>query len=338
MLKQYALNRERKSHADALGRLSDLADDVEDVISGLARGALIQCDCREALPKLPEASIDFVVTDPPYFIDRMDSTWDNKSLAASATKSGVIGGLPVGMKFDRKQGIELQKFMQPVAAELFRVLKPGAFCLVFSQARLYHRMAMAFDDAGFEIRDMLAWKHEGQAKAFSQAHFIRKNPALSEKEKDNLIAEMSGYKTPQLKPQMEPIVLAQKPREGTFVENWLKHGVGLVNFNESLDGKCPGNVMEVSKHEPGKAKIEHLTVKPLRLISHLINLCSRQGQIVLDPFAGSGTHGVAALRNKRRFIGMEKEGAYIGIVRSRLCREGWHCTRADFCPELHAGS
>ena len=270
------------------------------------------------MPKLPEASIDLVITDPPYFIDRMDLGWDDGRLANSAAKAGVIGGLPIGMKFDRRQGAELQKFMLPVAEELFRVLKPGGFCLVFSQARLYHRMAMAFDEAGFEIRDMLAWKREGQAKAFSQAHFIRKNSTLSKEEKAKLITELSVYKTPQLKPQMEPLVLAQKPREGTFVENWRKYGVGLVNFSESLDGKCPGNVMEISRHEPGRARIGHLTVKPQRLISHLARLFSRAGGIVLDPFAGSGSHGAAVLGNGRRFIGFEKEGRYIGIARSRL--------------------
>lgn len=322
---QHALNLQQTTQSASIagraGCSANLAADWDSVLFGNARGSLIQCDCREVLPKLPDSCIDLVVTDPPYFIDRMDSGWDDSRLAGSAAKSGVIGGLPVGMKFDRRQGAALQNFMLPVASELLRVLKPGGFCLVFSHARLYHRMAMALDEAGFEIRDMLAWKYEGQAKAFSQAHFIRKNPSLSEKEKANLIAEMAGYKTPQLKPQMEPIVLAQKPRDGTFVENWVKYGLGLVNFNESLDGKCPGNVMEVSKHEPGKAKIEHLTVKPMRLISHLINLFSREGQIVLDPFAGSGTHGVAALKNRRRFIGLEQEGKYIEIAQARFCRK-----------------
>lgn len=282
----------------------------------LARG-----DCRELLQNVASDSIDLVVTDPPYFIDRMDGSWNDGKLSASAAKSGVIGGLPVGMKFDRRQGTALQEFMQPVAAELYRVLKPGAFCIVFAQARLYHRMAMAIDEAGFEIRDMLAWKYEGQAKAFSQDHFVRRDKSFSADERERLLAELAGYKTPQLKPQLEPMVLAQKPRIGTFVENWQKYGVGLVNFNESLDGRCPGNVMEVSKREPGKEKIEHLTVKPVRLISHLIRLFSRPGQTVLDPFCGSGSHGMAALSNNRRFIGFEREEKYIEIAAERLRRE-----------------
>ncbi len=277
-------------------------------------------DCRELLPNIPSDSIDLVVTDPPYFIDGMDGNWDDCRLSASAAKSGVIGGLPVGMKFDRKQGKKLQEFVQPVAAELYRALKPGAFCIVFAQARLYHRMAIAIDEAGFEIRDMLAWKYEGQAKAFSQDHFIRRDKSLSAKEKARLLAELAGYKTTQLKAEMEPMVLAQKPRIGTFVENWQTYGVGLVNFNESLDGRCPGNVMEVSKREPGKEKIAHLTVKPVRLISHLVRLFSRPGQTVLDPFCGSGAHGVAALSSNRKFIGFECEEKYMLIAMERLGR------------------
>ncbi|WP_394990889.1 DNA methyltransferase, partial [uncultured Helicobacter sp.] len=204
-------------------------------------------DSQIGLQALQDSSIDCIITDPPYFIDGMGNEWNDEILQTKAKKSGVIGGLPIGMKFDRMQGVRLQEFMNPIANELFRILKPGGFCIVFSQARLYHRMAMSFDMAGFEIRDMLAWKYEGQAKAFSQNHFIKKDKNLSEIEKEALLQELEGMKTPQLKPQIEPMVLAQKPRIGTFIENWQEYKLGLINTKESLDGKFPGNVMEVSK-------------------------------------------------------------------------------------------
>lgn len=284
---------------------------------------MFNCDCRDALSSIDSNSIDLVVTDPPYFIDGMGDDWNDSNLHGKM-KNGVVGGLPVGMKFDPNQGKNLQKFITPIASELFRVLKPGGFCVVFSQARLYHRMAIPFEDAGFEIRDMMGWKYEGQAKAFSQDHFIRKRKDLSDSEKDNLISSMSGWKTPQLKPQIEPMVLAQKPKEGTFVDNWVKHGVGLMNTNESLDGMFPGNIMEVSKHErrnDSDFKVEHLTVKPLRLIEHIIKLFTREGQVVLDPFSGSGSHGVSAVKNGRKFIGMEIEPKYYEICLRRLLNQ-----------------
>jgi len=61
------------------------------------------------------------------------------------------------MKFDPKQGIELQNFYTKVSKKLYKVLKPGGFFLSFSQPRLSHRMAIAMENAGFEIRDMYAW-------------------------------------------------------------------------------------------------------------------------------------------------------------------------------------
>lgn len=280
-------------------------------------------DCQKGLLELKDDSIDFIVTDPPYFIDGMGDEWNDKNLKNKAKKSDVIGGLPVGMKFDRAQGERLQTFMNPIAKEFLRILKPGGFCVVFSQARLYHRMAMSLDLAGFEIRDMLAWKYEGQAKAFSQSHFIKKDKNLTEEQKESLIRELEGYKTPQLKPQIEPMVLAQKPKVGTFVQNWQKYHLGLVNTKESLDGKFPSNVMEVPKHTrncESEEKIEHLTRKPVRLISHLIRLFTQEGQIVLDPFMGSGAHAVAALQNHRKFIGYEIEKKYFEMAKDRIAQ------------------
>jgi site-specific DNA-methyltransferase (adenine-specific) len=281
-------------------------------------------DCRNGLKDIPDNSIDFIVTDPPYFIDGLGDDWNDKKIKTKISKSGVIGGLPVGMKFDRNQGQKLQEFLEPICNEFFRILKPGGFCIIFSQGRLYHRTTMALDMAGFEIRDLLGWKYEGQAKAFSQDHFIKKDKKMSEDEKRALIEELKGLKTPQLKPQIEPMTLAQKPKEGTFVENWKKYKVGLVDVRESLDGMFPGTIMEVSKRvrkDETVEKIDHMTVKPVLLISHLIKLFTRPGQTVLDPFAGSGSHGVAAIQTGRKFIGFEIEKKYYDIADRRIKQE-----------------
>jgi site-specific DNA-methyltransferase (adenine-specific) len=286
-----------------------------------AKYILNNVDCRKAIKELPDNSVDFIVTDPPYFIDGMGDDWNDTKLNTKKSKSGVVGGLPVGMKFDRDQGQKLQNFLEPICVEFFRVLKPGGFCVVFSQGRLYHRTAMALDVAGFEIRDLLGWKYEGQAKAFSQTHFIKKDKSMTEKEKSKLIKELEGLKTPQLKPQIEPMTLAQKPKEGTFVENWKKYQVGLVDVRETLDGMFPGTVMEISKKvrkNESEANLNHMTVKPVVLISHLIKLFTHEGQTVLDPFVGSGSHGVAALQTNRNFIGFEIEPKYYKIADKRL--------------------
>ena len=149
-------------------------------------------DCRIGMKHLGDNTVSLVLTDPPYFIDGMDSNWDTKKLK-SRVKDGVIGSLPVGMKFSVAQGRELQKFLTPIAEEWIRVLRPGGFCLVFSQNRLVHRTAIALEDAGFEIRDVMLWRYEGQAKAFTHDHFVRKRK-IPEEEKERLIRKLGGRK------------------------------------------------------------------------------------------------------------------------------------------------
>jgi len=286
------------------------------------------------LREVPDESVHFVLTDPPYFIDGMGDDWSNDSLQRKASKAGVVGSLPVGMKFDPAQGRKFQQFMEPICDEIFRVLKPGGFAVIFSQARLYGRLAVAAEDSGFEIRDMLGWTYEGQAKAFSQDHFIRRMNHLSTAERETILRRLDGRKTPQLKPCIEPMVLAQKPREGTFVENWLSHEVGLVDTKQSLDGKFPGNLMacpKPSKAEKGEGN-EHLTVKPVDLLEHLIRLFTVEGQTVLDPFLGSGSTALGALRAGRNCIGIEIERTYVRIAESRIASE----TTAQLMEMSHA--
>ena len=214
----------------------------------------------ETMPQIANNEISLVFTDPPYFIDGMGDQWNNKKLH-KRVKPGVVGGIPAGQKFDTAQGKRLQKFLTKIGAECYRVLKPGGFMLCFSQPRLVHRAASALEDIGFEIRDMAAWRYEGQAKAFTQDHFVRKMN-IPEEQKQLLIAELGGRKTPQLKPRMELIVIAQKPREGTFVENWMRYKTGLINTNNPLieSEYFPANVIPCKKP---RQKHGHMTVKPV---------------------------------------------------------------------------
>lgn len=272
-------------------------------------------DCRLGLLNLADNSVSLILTDPPYFIDGMGEGWNTKKLK-KRVKPGVVGSLPAGMKFSTQQGKDLQQFLYPIAIEWLRILRPGGFCLLFSQNRLVHRAAIALEDAGFEIRDMLLWRYEGQAKAFTQEHFVRKSD-LPEREKDRLIRKLGGRKTPQLKPQGEMIVLAQAPREGTFVENWDKWETGLIDVNDPFIDKdrFPGTVIPAKKL---KRQFGHMTEKPVDLLRHLIRIFSAPNSMVLDPFAGSGSTGVAALMESRRFQGFEIEEDMAAVANSRI--------------------
>ena len=278
---------------------------------------IIHGDCREKLPELEDESIHLVVTDPPYFLDGLDADW-KKGKKGTKRATGVVGSLPVGMKFDPKQGIALQAFMTEVSGLMISVLKPGAFAVVFSQPRLVHRMAIGLEDAGFEIRDLYAWHftRRAQFKAFSMNHFVNRMDK-TDAEKEALKTKLGGRKTPQLRPQFEAMILAQKPRIGTFVENWRVHETGLIDASASLDGAAPSTVMTVEK--PQRSHFNgHLTVKPVALVEHLIRLFSVPGQIVLDPFLGSGTTAVAAMRQGRACIGIEINGESVCIANRRV--------------------
>ena len=157
-----------------------------------ARGVeMRQADCFAALPALPANSVDCVLTDPPYFLDGFDSDWDAGKLAKRMEHNGAIRSMPAGMKFCPRQGADFQRFFGKFSREIVRVLKPGGFFVSFSQGRLYHRMAVAAEEAGFEIRDMLAWKREGQPKAFTQSHFVRKMK-IPETRKEEILRSLSG--------------------------------------------------------------------------------------------------------------------------------------------------
>jgi len=274
-------------------------------------------DCLLALEKIESNSVDCIITDPPYFLDGMENNWNLEKLQQRKGKAKVIGGLPVGMKFDPQQGKRLQEFMSAVAKKLLRVLKPGGFFLCFSQGRLYHRMVIAIEEAGFEVRDMLIWKKAGQAKAFSQNHFVKKMK-ISEKEKQTILKSLANRKTPQLKSESEPIVLAQKPKEGTFIDNWIKWETGLINIDKSLNGNFPSTVMDVKKPTGKERIINHMTLKPVKLIEYLTLIFSKKNQVILDPFMGSGTTGIACLNTERKFIGVEINDYYFSLAENRL--------------------
>jgi site-specific DNA-methyltransferase (adenine-specific) len=226
------------------------------------------------------------------------------------------------MKFDPQQGVRFQEFMNQVAAEVYRVLKPGAFFISFSQARLYHRMTIAVEDQGFEIRDMIGWTYQGQAKAFSQDHIIDLQKNLTQEQKAQLKQALQGWKTPQLKPCIEPMCLAQKPTEGKYIDNWQTWGVGLMNTNAQWQDQFPGNIIPCAKptvKEKGDFN-DHVSVKPVALCEHLIKLYTQPGQTVLDPFLGSGTTMVAAEQAGRNSIGFEMSPKYMKIIQQRHAR------------------
>jgi site-specific DNA-methyltransferase (adenine-specific) len=358
---------------------------------------------------IPDNSIDGIVTDPPYGLEFMGKDWDK--------------GVP-GVHF---------------WIEMLRVLKPGGYLLAFGGTRTYHRMAVAIEDAGFEIRDMIEWVYgSGFPKSLSVGKAVDKlqgngreviGEGVSGKPethtsslnmsqvKNNTFggkfditkgtSDFEGWGTA-LKPAHEPICMARKPlSEKTVAKNVLKWGTGGINIDGSrVEGeptpinklenwsgfgqeKRPNYVQEInnmgrfpanlihdnseevrecfpetgkstggrignkgsalnmmgqdyeagdpgygdsgnasrffksiiyqakaSKSERGTGN-NHPTVKPVALMKYLIEMITFEKGIVLDPFMGSGTTGLATINTNRRFIGIDISEEYCQIARQR---------------------
>jgi len=295
---------------------------------------IICSDTLELLPQIESDSIDVVLTDPPYFLDKLDNNWDYEEVV-NKNNQYTIKSLPAGMKFDREQGKKFYTWYLKISEEIFRILKPGGFFFSFSSPRLYHRMASAIDDVGFEIRDAFMWLYtQNQAKAMGVDHFIKKMN-IDERTKEKIKEKLNGWKTPQIKSCFEPIAMAQKPTDQTYLNNILKHEVGLFNTNVRIGNNMyPANVFTIdsinelidktfllpkpTKKEKGEYN-DHKTVKPLAICEYLIKLSAfSKNAVVLDPFVGSGTTAVAAKKLGKNYIGIDANEKYVKISEKRL--------------------
>lgn len=168
-------------------------------------------DCREVLRGIAEASIDSVVTDPPYSLVSIGKRFGKSGSAP--TKDGDVYARAsagfMGQQWDTGETAFAVEFW----AQVLRVLKPGGHVVAFSGTRTYHRMVCAIEDAGFEIRDQLAWAY---GSGFPKSH--------------NHHGDWKGWGTA-LKPAWEPIVLARKPLAATVAETLLAHGTGALNID-----------------------------------------------------------------------------------------------------------
>lgn len=243
-------------------------------------------DCRPLLAELDAASVDAIVTDPPY-----DLTSGNRN-------SGAGGGF-MGKAWDAT-GVA---FDPATWRECLRVLKPGGWLLAFGGTRTWHRLACAIEDAGFEIRDSVAdltgrdgpgllWIHgQGFPKSLNVSKAIddaagaarevigegqrygrgaRSNrsrveqgyrktevapdggvPSITAPSTDEA-AQWSGWGTA-LKPAWEPIVVGRKPLAGTVVQNVLEHGTGALNIAACLvEHANPDDLAASRAKKPGR--------------------------------------------------------------------------------------
>jgi len=285
---------------------------------------IVNADCIEHLKTIEDDYFDSVVTDPPYHLTSIVKRFTN-STKAKYGKDGSFQRLSKGFMGKEWDGGDIA-FTTDLWKEVYRTIKPGAVLLAFAATRNYHRMAVAIEDAGFEIFDMINWIY---GSGFPK--------------KRNL-----------LKPAHEPIVMARKGvnkhlnldecRVGDLVQDTSKnrrnvdhkkniYELGLKDKSPHgiTKGRWPANVVhggldeiwsdyfycaKANKKEKGDTK--HPTVKPLELMRYLVRLVTPKDGLVLDPFAGTGTTGEACKLEGRNYYLIEKTKEYISDIEKRI--------------------
>lgn len=269
-------------------------------------------DCRKHLPSLEDGSIELFLSDIPYGIslDDWDVLHNNTNSALLGQSPAQVGksafkrrGKPINgwSQADRNIGKEYEEWCRSWAEMVLPKMKNGASLFVFGARRTIHRVVNAFEECGFLLKDLLAWKKQSAHHRAQRVSIVFERRGLKEAS-----ADWKGWRLGNLAPMYEPIAWFMKPYKigGTIADNVLDNEVGAMNLTEcQVEGSNPTNILEF-----GFRKDEwkwHEAQKPLALMEFLIQLTTREGQIVLDPFMGSGTTGLAAKRLKRHFIGFE---------------------------------
>ena len=225
---------------------------------------LLNGDCIEQMQKLKDEGklVDSVVTDPPYHLTSIVERYGKDGSAPAKDKDGLYQRQARGFMGKEWDGGDIA-FRTDTWKLAYDLLKPGGYLLAFSASRNYHRMAVAIEDAGFEIRDQIMWIYgSGFPKSLNIGKAIDKRlgnerevvgtrvsafgdadgsetddgrnlwgkESTKEVELTKGNSEYEGWGTA-LKPAHEPIVMARKPLEGTNIDNVLKYGTGAINID-----------------------------------------------------------------------------------------------------------
>lgn len=218
-------------------------------------------DNREVLRGMADNSVDSFVTDPPYALVSIVKRFGAADAAACKVPEGGRGAYAraskgfMGKQWDTGDTVHAVEFWR----EVYRVLKPGGHVAAFNGTRTQHRMVCAIEDAGFEIRDMLAWLYgtgfpkshdvsKGIDKAAGAVREVTGVAGRSGSARSCMAGDFTGGEymatSPStvaaqqwegwgtaLKPALEPICLARKPLIGTVAANVLEHGTGAINID-----------------------------------------------------------------------------------------------------------
>lgn len=239
---------------------------------------LYRGDCLELMEKIPAGSVDCVWTDPPYLLSNDGIT--------------CVAGRMVKVNkgdWDRSRGIDLDhEFNRAWLAACYRVLKPNGSIWVSGTLHVYLSVGLAMQQIGYRILNDIVWE----------------KPAPP----PNLGCRCFTHAT-------EILLWATKAEKGSR----HRHTFHYEAMKAENGGKQMKNVWRIAPPAKGEKRLgKHPTQKPLALIARCLRATTNKGDWVMDPFAGSGSTGVAALTLGRRFVGFEQNEDHALLAAHRL--------------------
>jgi site-specific DNA-methyltransferase (adenine-specific) len=252
---------------------------------------IFQGDCLEILAKIPEACVDLIFADPPYFLS-------NNGITCHA---GRMVSVNKG-DWDRSRGADANhEFNRAWLTACQRVLKPNGTIWVSGTSHVIHSVGFAMQQLDFKLLNDITW--------------VKPNPP------PNLSCRYFTHAT-------ETIIWAAKNKKS-------RHAFNYKLMKETNRGKQMKSVWEVlppSREE--KLFGKHPAQKPVALLERIILASSNEGDLVLDPFMGSGTTLVSALRLHRSAFGCEFEFQSVSLALRRVCSDLVHVEISVSCLQI----
>jgi DNA modification methylase len=288
-------------------------------------------DCLDLINSTTDM-YDAVITDPPYELSLHGKTWDHTGIS----------------------------FSSDLWFRLFSILKPGGFIGAFAAPRLYHHLAMAAETAGFDVYPFMTWKFDGGlpkpanvAELFDRDNVndreiigYRNGSGFTKANVDQGAQNRTTTKFPvyarhvsqeaqewrgyfygvgTLKPCMEAILIAQKPiQTRRAIDNIRQWRTGALNIGALKDryGSWPTTMLTHKKARKADHQSSHPSVKPVPLMEDLCMLLCPTGGRIIDPFAGTGTTGVAARHMGFACTLIERDPKMEAVIRRRVQAAG----------------
>ncbi|MFQ5561075.1 MAG: DNA-methyltransferase [Nitrospinota bacterium] len=251
---------------------------------------LLQGNCIEILNQARENSVDMIFADPPYFLS-------NGGITCHAGKMVSVNK----GKWDKSKGVEENhKFNLEWLKACQRVLKPNGTIWVSGTTHIIYSIGFAMQQLGFKVLNDVIWYKRNAPPNLSCRYFTHSTEIVLWAAKNKKSKHYFNYP------------LMKEFNNGKQMRN-------LWQFTEEEEAQTVDNVWEISSPPPVEKRFgKHPTQKPVELLRRLMLASTKENDLVLDPFCGSSTTGVAAVLLDRKYVGIDLEKDYLELSKKRL--------------------